>query len=157
MISHPESGTGGGARAVEFHLAPSRSTLARRIVSAQLRYWQLPHLVDAAAVRVDELLADVRRHTGDDQRCTVRVVLLWDRLSLAAHDRGGLPAQAAGEGQPSDGPHLAATVAAVRDSAGVHAHQDERGRTAWCTLPVPYPTPPPEARRAGHHPWAAHA
>lgn len=131
---------------------PSRPAQAVRIVSAQLRYWRLPHLVEAAAARTGELLADVRRHAGEDRHCTVEVVLLWDRLSVAAC--GGtvspLPAQGGG---PRRGP---TPVPAVRDSRGVRRLQDERGRVSWYTLPVPFPPAPPEAGHVGC-PWAAHA
>ncbi|MDT0309417.1 ATP-binding protein [Streptomyces sp. DSM 44917] len=128
---------------VEFRAVPARAGQVCRIVTAQLRYWRLPQLVDSAGAGVGRLLADVRRHGGSERSCTVEVRLLWDRVAVAVRDhrRGGHPVPA---------------VAAVRDSGGVRAHQDERGRTVWFTLPVPFPPTPPEAR-ALPQPWATHA
>ncbi|MGK5533358.1 hypothetical protein [Streptomyces sp. URMC 129] len=130
-------------RTVEFPASPAASTEACRAASAHLRAWRLPQLADAVADRVGGLLADVRRDTGPEQPCTVEVTLLWDRLAVSVR-AVGLPA------------HHVPAVAAVRDSGGARAHQDEHGRTVWFTLPVPYPPTPPEAH-AVRLPWAAHA
>ncbi|WP_052850872.1 hypothetical protein [Streptomyces avicenniae] len=137
-------------RAVAFHVPPDREERARRIVSAQLRYWHLPEVVDPAADGVALLLADMRR-TGRAYRCRVQLVLLWDRLALSVCDHAPDVCGTAGTG-----PAGVAGVAWVRDSGGVRAHQDESGRTLWLTVPVPVPDGPPEARTLGL-PWSAHA
>ncbi|MDT0343768.1 ATP-binding protein [Streptomyces litchfieldiae] len=130
-------------RAVEFPAVPSGAGQACRRAAAQLRHWRLPQLADAVGAGVRRLLADVGRHAGAERRCTVEVLLLWDRIVVSVRDHG----QRA---------HQAPALAAVRGGGGVRAHQDERGRIVWCTLPVPYPPAPPEAH-AVRHPWAAHA
>ncbi|ONK15785.1 hypothetical protein [Streptomyces sp. MP131-18] len=132
-------------RAVEFAALPSRADQACRTVAAQLHEWRLPQLGDGAAAGVVRLLADARRHAGAgaEPPCTVELRLLWDRVAVSVRDHGPRA-------------HHAPSVAAVPDSGGLRAHQDERGRTVWFTLPVPHPPTPPEAH-AVRHPWAAHA
>ncbi len=73
--------------AVELQALPPRIGQVRRIVSAQLRYWHLDPLVDRAALGVTELLTNVHRHAGPDKRCTVRLELLLDRLTVSVRDR----------------------------------------------------------------------
>src|SRR4051794_17422191 len=72
--------------AVEFQALPSRIGQVRRIVSAQLHYWRLDPLIDAAALGVTELLTNVHRHTGADKHCTVEIVLMRDRLTVSVRD-----------------------------------------------------------------------
>ncbi|WP_326600177.1 ATP-binding protein [Streptomyces sp. NBC_01803] len=130
-------------RPVEFPACPAGAAEARRAVAAHLTGWRLPQLADAVADGVGALLADVHRHAGPEQPCTVEVTLLWDRLAVSVRAVGPRA-------------HHMPAVAAVPDSGGARTHQDERGRTVWFTLPVPYPPTPPEAH-AVRHPWAAHA
>ena len=72
--------------AVEFQALPSRIGQVRRIVTAQLRYWRLEPLIDAAALGVTELLTNVHRHTGSDKHCTVEIVFRRDHLTVSVRD-----------------------------------------------------------------------
>ncbi|WP_159037188.1 ATP-binding protein [Streptomyces specialis] len=142
MVISPREAPG-PHRTAEFAATPAGAGEAGRAVSARLRSWRLPQLADPVADGVGALLADIRRHAGPEQSCTVEVTLLWDRLAVSARPAG------------TRAPHVPA-LATVRDSGGTRTYTDEGGRTVWFTLPVPYPPTPPEAH-AVRHPWAAHA
>ncbi|MFR9726403.1 hypothetical protein ACL02R_24040 [Streptomyces sp. MS19] len=141
----------GHHRAVAFHVPPDREERARRIVSAQLRYWRVPEVVEAAEEGMGLLLAAMRRHADAAPRCRVQLVLLWDRLALSVCDH---PPDVCG--RTGGGPAGQDGVAGVRDSGGVRTFQDESGRTLWLTVPVPVPEGPAEARGL-RLPWSAHA
>ncbi|NXY95424.1 ATP-binding protein [Streptomyces sp. BR123] len=71
---------------VELQALPSRIGQIRRIVSAQLRHWQLDPLIDRAALGVTELLSNVHRHAQPDKRCTVEIELRLGRLTVSVYD-----------------------------------------------------------------------
>ncbi|MFD3524509.1 ATP-binding protein [Streptomyces sp. NPDC058653] len=127
---------------VELQALPSRIRQVRRIVSAQLRYWQLDPLIDQAALGVTELLTNVHRHAQPDKMCTVDIRLLLDRLTVAVHDHDPrLPTIK--EADPLDvcGRGLA-LIEAVSESWGVRAEGDA-GKVIWFTLPAPAGDAPP--------------
>ncbi|MBW1596254.1 ATP-binding protein [Streptomyces sp. JJ38] len=153
MISHP---TPSRHCAVEFQALPSRIGQVRRIVSAQLRYWHLPHLVDTAALGVTELLANVHRHTGADKQCTVEIVLLWDRLTISVRDHDPRLPEVRSAGSTATSGRGLALVAAVSESWGMRAQQGGEGKVVWFTLPAPPPRRPlGGAGRAGRPALAA--
>lgn len=126
---------------VELQALPSRIRQVRRIVSAQLRYWQLDPLIDQAALGVTELLTNVHRHAQPDKMCTVDIKLLLDRLTVSVHDHDPrLPTLK--EADPLDvcGRGLA-LIEAVSESWGVRT-EGEAGKVIWFTLPAPSAAPP---------------
>ncbi|MBW1602102.1 ATP-binding protein [Streptomyces sp. JJ66] len=131
--------------AVEFQALPSRIGQVRRIVSAQLRYWQLSQLIDTAALGVTELLANVHRHTGADKHCTVEIVLLWDKVTISVRDHDPKLPQVRSVGASATSGRGLALVAAVSESWGMRAQQGGQGKVVWFTLPVP-----PAGRAAAH-------
>ncbi|MBB1260328.1 ATP-binding protein [Streptomyces alkaliterrae] len=153
MITHPASSR---HCAVEFQALPSRIGQVRHIVSTQLRYWGLDPLIDAAALGVTELLANVHRHTGPDKHCTVELVLLWDRLTVSVRDHDPrLPRLRPKTSLGTSGRGLA-LVAALSSSWGARVQRGGSGKVVWFTLPAP-PTAgagpqaeaPPTAATAG--------
>lgn len=127
---------------MELQALPSRIRQVRRIVSAQLRYWQLDPLIDQAALGVTELLTNVHRHAQPDKMCTVDIELLLDRLTVSVHDHDPrLPTIK--EADPLDvcGRGLA-LIDAVSESWGVRAEGDA-GKVIWFTLPAPSAAVPP--------------
>ncbi|RZF09954.1 MULTISPECIES: ATP-binding protein [Streptomyces] len=126
--------------AVELQALPPRIGQVRRIVSAQLRYWHLDPLVDRAALGVTELLTNVHRHAGPDKRCTVRLELLLDRLTVSVRDRDPrLPVVRDATMDATCGRGLA-LVAAVSECWGVRPWETS-GKVVWFTLPAPGPVP----------------
>ncbi|MEU2181698.1 ATP-binding protein [Streptomyces thermolilacinus] len=130
--------------AVELQALPSRIGQVRRIVSAQLRYWNLDPLIEKAALGVTELLTNVHRHAKPDKICTVEIEFLLDRLTVSVHDHDPrLPAVVHLE----DGPDPLATsgrglalIEAVSESWGARP-QGDAGKVVWFTLPAPSATP----------------
>ncbi len=121
---------------MELDARPARIGQIRRIVSAQLRYWQLDPLIDQAALGVTELLSNVHRHAQPDKLCTVEMRLLRGRLTVSVHDhdprlpvvRTAGPLETCGRGL--------AMVAAVSESWGArpHEHAGTAGKVVWFTL-----------------------
>lgn len=121
---------------MELQALPSRIRQVRRIVSAQLRYWQLDPLIDQAALGVTELLTNVHRHAQPDKTCTVDIRLLLDRLRVAVHDHDPrLPTVKEADPLALCGRGLA-LIEAVSESWGVRAEGDT-GKVIWFTLPAP--------------------
>ncbi|SFD07873.1 ATP-binding protein [Streptomyces aidingensis] len=122
--------------AVEFQALPSRIGQVRRIVTAQLRYWGVPHLTDRAALGLTELLANIHRHAGADKHCTVELVLLRDRLTVSVHDHDPhLPQVRSPGGMATSGRGLA-LVQAVSADWGMRLRADHSGKSVWFTLPA---------------------
>nr|WSX53216.1 ATP-binding protein [Streptomyces sp. NBC_00974] len=97
---------------VELQALPLRIGQIRRIVSAQLRHWQLDPLIDRAALGVTELLSNVHRHAQPDKTCTVEIELRLGRLTVSVYDSDPrLPVLRATAG--------AAWAAGAADAAGV--------------------------------------
>lgn len=128
MISNPRQCT------VELQALPARIGQVRRIVTAQLRYWQLDPLIDRAALGVTELLANVHRHARPDKTCVVELEVLLGRLTVSVRDRDPrLPVLTAADDLATCGRGLA-LVAAVSESWGARADGDA-GKVVWFTLP----------------------
>lgn len=125
--------------AVELQALPPRIGQVRRIVSAQLRYWNLDPLIEMAALGVTELLTNVHRHVEPDKTCTVEIEFLLDRLTVSVHDHDPrLPALV----RLQDGPDRLATsgrglalIEAVSESWGARP-QGDAGKVVWFTLPA---------------------
>ncbi|MEU8761348.1 ATP-binding protein [Streptomyces sp. NPDC048659] len=128
---------------VELQALPSRIGQVRRIVSAQLRHWQLDALVDLAELGVTELLTNVHRHAEPDKTCTVEVELLLDRLTVSVRDHDpripdvteppDVDAEFATSGRGL------AIIEAMSESWGVRP-QGASGKVVWFTLQAP-PSP----------------
>ncbi|MEH6374777.1 ATP-binding protein [Streptomyces sp. KLMMK] len=133
MISRPNKHC-----TVELQALPPRIGQVRRIVSAQLRYWNLDPLIDPAALCVTELLTNVHQHAEPDKRCTVEIDLVLDRLTVSVRDHDPrLPRVADPDAGSTHGRGLA-LIAAVSDSWGVQERHDG-GKVVWFSLPVPEP------------------
>ncbi|QGZ47654.1 MULTISPECIES: ATP-binding protein [Streptomyces] len=132
---------------VELQALPSRIGQVRRIVSAHLRYWHLDALIDHAALGVTELLTNVHRHAQPDKRCTVKIELLLDRLTVSVHDHDPrMPDISAGPRCENHGEvdefatsgRGLAIIEAVSESWGIRPH-GETGKVIWFTLSAPTP------------------
>ncbi|MGI5484131.1 ATP-binding protein [Streptomyces lavendofoliae] len=127
---------------VELQALPSRIGQVRRIVSAQLRYWNLDSLIEKAALGVTELLTNVHQHAQPDKVCTVEIELLLDRLTVSVHDHDPrLPTVNASDPMATSGRGLA-LIEAFSESWGARP-QGDTGKVVWFTLPAPSPTPLP--------------
>ncbi|RFU85073.1 ATP-binding protein [Streptomyces triticagri] len=123
---------------VELKALPSRIGQVRRIISAQLRHWQLEPLIDQATLGVTELLSNVHRHAGPDKQCTVEIVLLPELLTVSVHDHDPrLPQLHRADSLDTCGRGLA-LVEAVSASWGMRA-EGPAGKVVWFTLPTPVP------------------
>ncbi|WP_078901938.1 ATP-binding protein [Actinacidiphila yeochonensis] len=127
--------------ALELEAHPYRIQQIRRIVSAQLRYWRLEPLVDAASTGISELLANVHRHARPDKRCSVKLTLLPDRLTVAVADSDPrLPHVQPMEPTATTGRGLA-MVEALCDGWGTDLLPDDDGKVVWFVLRRPGPVP----------------
>jgi anti-sigma regulatory factor (Ser/Thr protein kinase) len=145
---------------VELQALPSRIGQVRRIVSAQLRYWHLDHLIDRAALGVTELLSNVHLHAQPDKTCTVEIELMLDRLMVSVRDRDPRLPVVEDVRAVKDADALTiggrglAMVAAVSESWGARPDGDS-GKVVWFTLPTPVsarPSARPPRRTAGEKP-----
>ncbi|MFJ3923112.1 ATP-binding protein [Streptomyces sp. NPDC090022] len=119
---------------VELQAMPSRIGQVRRIVSAQLRYWQLDPLIDRAALGVTELLSNVHRHAQPDKACTVEIELLLGRLTVSVHDNDPrLPVLKDSDPLETCGRGLA-LVEAVSEAWGARHRADSPGKVVWFSL-----------------------
>jgi anti-sigma regulatory factor (Ser/Thr protein kinase) len=123
--------------ALELEAHPYRIQQIRRIVSAQLRYWRLEPLIDAASTGISELLANVHRHAKPDKKCAVRLTLDADRLTVAVADHDPrLPHLQPVEPTATSGRGLT-MVEAMSDSWGTDLLPDEDGKVVWFVLRTP--------------------
>ncbi|MCG7526176.1 ATP-binding protein [Streptomyces sp. OfavH-34-F] len=121
---------------VELQALPSRIGQVRRIISAQLRHWQLDALIDQTALGVTELLTNVHRHAQPDKSCTVEIEWLLERLMVSVHDTDPrLPTVREADDSSTSGRGLA-LIAAVSESWGVRP-RGGAGKVVWFTLPAP--------------------
>lgn len=127
--------------ALELEAHPYRIQQIRRIVSAQLRYWRLDPLIDAASTGISELLANVHRHARPDKRCAVKLTLVSDRLTVAVSDHDPrLPHPQPMEPTATTGRGLA-MVEAMTDSWGTDLLPDDTGKVVWFVLRTPMAAP----------------
>nr|WP_240979567.1 ATP-binding protein [Streptomyces sp. HNM0574] len=122
-----------------------------------MRYWHLDPLIDPAVLGVSELLANVHRHAGPDKHCTVEIVFLRDRLTVAVRDHDPhLPRVRTAESLATSGRGLA-LVAAVSDSWGMRAREDGSGKVVWFSLPAAFAAPERRTRATAPAPAEAPA
>ncbi|RSS67322.1 ATP-binding protein [Streptomyces sp. WAC06614] len=119
---------------VELHALPARIGQVRRIVAAQLRYWQLDPLIDRAALGVTELLSNVHAHAQPDKACVVELELLLGRLTVSVHDNDPrLPVLKAADPLETCGRGLA-LVEAVSEAWGARHRAGSAGKVVWFSL-----------------------
>lgn len=139
---------------VELQALPMRIGQIRRIVSAQLRHWQLDPLIDRAALGVTELLSNVHRHAQPDKTCTVEIELRLGRLTVSVYDSDPrLPmlrdsgaaeaAEGSGATRPAGVPPLdaletsgrgLALVEALSEAWGARQQDGCAGKVVWFSL-----------------------
>ncbi|MGW6708105.1 ATP-binding protein [Streptomyces sp. NPDC054956] len=121
---------------VELQALPLRIGQIRRIVSAQLRHWQLDPLIDRAALGVTELLSNVHRHAQPDKTCTVEIELRLGRLTVSVHDSDPrLPVLRPVEaGALETSGRGLALVEAVSEAWGARHQADGPGKVVWFSL-----------------------
>ncbi len=133
---------------VELQALPARIGQIRRIVSAQLRHWQLDPLIDRAALGVTELLSNVHRHAQPDKTCTVEIEFRLGRLTVSVIDSDPrLPVlrEAAMDALETCGRGLA-LVEALSEAWGARHQADGPGKVVWFSLtaaPAPVAAPRP--------------
>lgn len=131
---------------VELQALPCRIGQIRRIVSAQLRHWQLDPLIDRAALGVTELLSNVHRHAQPHKTCTVEIELRLGRLTVSVIDGDPrLPElrEVRAEALETCGRGLA-LVEAVSEAWGARNRSDGSGKVVWFSLrAAPAPSAPP--------------
>lgn len=131
---------------VELQALPSRIGQIRRILSAQLRHWQLDPLIDRAALGVTELLSNVHRHAQPHKTCTVEIELRLGRLTVSVTDSDprlpvirepraldALDPLDTLENLETSGRGLA-LVAAVSEAWGARKQPDGAGKSVWFSL-----------------------
>ncbi|MET9853814.1 ATP-binding protein [Streptomyces sp. NPDC006450] len=143
---------------VELQALPMRIGQIRRIVSAQLRHWQLDPLIDRAALGVTELLSNVHRHAQPHKTCTVEIELRLGRLTVSVYDsdprlpmlRGSAAAETCGaarlaEMSPVDALETSgrglALVEALSEAWGARQQDDCTGKVVWFSLRATPATP----------------
>lgn len=117
---------------VELHASPERVLQLRRIVAAHLRHWKLELHVGPVCLGIDELLTNVHRHVGDDNRCVVELRWTGRYLTSSVEDNGPRMPRLLTAG----GGGLA-RVAALSDSWGTCATIG--GKVIWFTRSVQTP------------------
>ncbi|WP_328297135.1 ATP-binding protein [Streptomyces sp. NBC_00435] len=144
---------------VELQALPLRIGQIRRIVSAQLRHWQLDPLIDRAALGVTELLSNVHRHAQPDKTCTVEIELRLGRVTVSVYDsdprlpvlraagRHGVSGTSRPPSEPgAEAPDLEtsgrglALVEALSEAWGARPQDNSPGKVVWfslCTAPGP--------------------
>ncbi|MCX4524497.1 MULTISPECIES: ATP-binding protein [unclassified Streptomyces] len=138
---------------VELQALPSRIGQVRRIVSAQLRHWQLDPLIDRAALGVTELLSNVHRHAQPDKACTVEIEFRLGRLTVSVYDSDPrLPVLREARADALDSPDALdaletcgrglALVEAVSEAWGARPQDAGPGKVVWFSLRA---TPAPAA------------
>jgi anti-sigma regulatory factor (Ser/Thr protein kinase) len=138
-----QSDTAARECALELEAHPYRIQQIRRIVSAQLRYWRLDPLIDAASTGISELLANVHRHARPDKQCEVKLTLDADRLTVAVTDHDPrLPHLRPVEPTATSGRGLT-MVEAMSDSWGTDLLPGAGGKVVWFVLRTPAPKPAP--------------
>ncbi|MEV8309303.1 ATP-binding protein [Streptomyces flavidovirens] len=115
--------------AVELHVSAERVSQIRRIVAAHLRHWNLELHIQPVCRGVEELLTNVHRHVGDDNRCVVELRWTGRHLTASVADNGPPMPRLVSAG----GGGLA-VVARLCDSWGTCGTAD--GKVVWFTRRV---------------------
>jgi anti-sigma regulatory factor (Ser/Thr protein kinase) len=124
---------------MDYDVTPLSVRIARVVVSAHLRLWGMEKLVDAGALVVSELLANVLHHTRPDRdgrrSALVTVIRTPDRVALCVHDEDpSLPQQRCAGDDDEDGRGLQ-LVSVIADQFGVS--RTPGGKDVWLTLLSP--------------------
>lgn len=121
--------------ALELEALPHRIGQVRRIVSAQLRYWNLDPLMDSTLLGITELLANVHRHAQPDKRCAVELVVDRDQLTVSVTDNDPRPPRlgARADALATSGRGLA-MLAALSHTWGTRPTPGGEGKVVWFTL-----------------------
>ncbi|MCX5408957.1 ATP-binding protein [Streptomyces sp. NBC_00335] len=136
---------------VELQALPLRIGQIRRIVSAQLRHWQLDPLIDRAALGVTELLSNVHRHAQPHKTCTVEIELRLGRLTVSVYDsdprlpmlRDAAAAEASAAARPAGTAPVDALetsgrglqlVEALSEAWGARQQDGRSGKVVWFSL-----------------------
>ncbi len=129
--------------AVRLEALPHRIGQVRRIVSAQLRYWDLEPLLDTTLLGITELLANVHRHAQPDKQCTVELSYDRGRLTVSVTDNDPRPPSIAlgADALDTSGRGLA-MLAALSDGWGTRPNGEGGGKVVWFTLAKRAPTTP---------------
>ncbi len=131
---------------LELEALPHRIGQVRRIVSAQLRYWNLDALTDTTLLGITELLANVHRHAQPDKRCAVELLHEDGRLIVSVADndprapRAGLRTDA----MDTCGRGLA-MLDALSDDWGTRPNENGEGKIVWFALNDPASATAPAA------------
>ncbi|PZT73490.1 MULTISPECIES: ATP-binding protein [unclassified Streptomyces] len=111
---------------VELQVSAERVGRLRRIVAAHLRHWSLELHVRPVCRAVEELLTNVHRHVGDDNRCVVELRWSGRHLTVSVADNGsGMPRLL------REGGGGLSRVMALSDSWGTCRTAD--GKVVWFT------------------------
>ncbi|GAA2985349.1 MULTISPECIES: ATP-binding protein [Streptomyces] len=70
----------------ELQVSAERISRMRRIVAAHLRHWNLDLQVRPVCRAAEELLTNVQRHVGDDNRCVVELRWSGRHLTVSVAD-----------------------------------------------------------------------
>ncbi|NJQ00068.1 ATP-binding protein [Streptomyces zingiberis] len=118
---------------------PERFAVARRSVGAQLRLWGYTGLIDAAAMCVTELLANVHRHVSSHE-CGLALHALPEGVRVSVSDRSStlpvVPAEPDWHAERGRGLFLLSCTA---DAWG--AEPTPTGKEVWALLRSPLPPP----------------
>ncbi|MFG3531422.1 ATP-binding protein [Streptomyces sp. NPDC047917] len=73
---------------VELQVSADRVSQLRRIIAAHLRHWSLELHIRPVCRGVEELLTNVHRHVGDDNKCVVELRWSGRHLTVSVADNG---------------------------------------------------------------------
>ncbi|MGW7008865.1 ATP-binding protein [Streptomyces sp. NPDC054933] len=132
--------------AVRLEALPHRIGQVRRIVSAQLRYWDLEPLLDTTLLGITELLANVHRHAQPNKHCIVELSFDRGRLTVSVTDNDPRPPLIAlrTDALDTSGRGLA-MLAALSDGWGTRPNGNGGGKVVWFSLSGTDPAPKPAA------------
>ncbi|MCD9880409.1 ATP-binding protein [Streptomyces guryensis] len=104
----------------------------RRIIRAQLRYWDLTALADDATLAVSELVTNACTH-GKGRPVGLRVRCSVDELRIEVTDGSPTPARLRSADVADENGRGLLLVSAVSKEWGVSPD----GRMTWCSLAIP--------------------
>ena len=113
------------------------------MVTAHLRLWRLPGLLDATVLATSELFANAVRHAGSREDDTVTITLEYTAGQLyvsVADSSPRLPRPCAPEDADESGRGLSIVSALVDAWGTAPADPGNRGKKVWFTLAVKEPS-----------------
>jgi hypothetical protein len=127
---------------VELQVSAERISQLRRIVAAHLRHWCLDLHVRPVCRGAEELLTNVQRHVGEDNKCVIELRWTGRHLTVSVADNGHeMPKLLSGGGGGLS------RVMALSDSWGTC--RTPEGKVVWFTR---YAEAPRTARLLPHAP-----